>query len=36
MIVTAKNTAVMQGHQIFFKMTDREHPPAQIQQRLAR
>jgi hypothetical protein len=31
MVVTAKNTPVMQRHQIFFKMTDREHPPAQIQ-----
>jgi hypothetical protein len=34
--MTAKHTSVMQRHQTFFKMTDREHPPAQIQQRLAR
>jgi hypothetical protein len=34
--MTTKDTPDMQRHQTLFKVTDREHPPAQIQQRLAR
>jgi hypothetical protein len=31
MIMTAKNTTIMQRHQILFEVTDDEHPTTQIQ-----
>jgi hypothetical protein len=36
MIMAAENTLVMERHEILFKVTDDEHPPAQVQQIFAR